>query len=173
MYLWVVQLRPSGGGCWLHADHKKADPRPIRTRRRMIKIPKSSPCYLTISQSEEGPQAATLTPSDAFKILLWNPPGSLDLLSMNYLVFVAWHAVNEHCTFLYYNQCSRLISQDGIQVFKVFFCLFLTLRLIWMNRNDSEPLTWEINSSSLTSSLQYLFLPSTPTPDCVHLLPQS
>ena len=65
----------------------------------MITIPKSSPCYLTISQSEEGPQAATLTPSDAFKTLPWNPPGSLDLLSMNYVVFVAWHAVND-CTFL-------------------------------------------------------------------------
>ena len=48
----------------------KVDTRLPGTRRLVIKIPETSPCYLTISQSEESPYTATLTPNVAFK----NPP---------------------------------------------------------------------------------------------------
>ena len=48
-------------------DHKQVDTRLPGTRRLMIKIPETSPCYLTINQSEESPYAATLTTNVAFK----------------------------------------------------------------------------------------------------------
>ena len=43
----------------------------------MVKISETLPCYLTTSQSEESPQAATLTPNAAFK----NPSPGASLMA--------------------------------------------------------------------------------------------
>lgn len=45
------------------ADHRHTDPRLAGTRRRILQILKTSPCYLTNNQSEECPQADQ-TPCD-------------------------------------------------------------------------------------------------------------
>ena len=69
------------GGVWwatvhritvrLHTDHKHLDPRVVGTRRLMIKIPKTSSCYLTTNQSEEclsvDHKPVILTPNAALK----------------------------------------------------------------------------------------------------------
>ena len=66
-----------------------AGPRLPGTRRFMIKIPKSPPCYLTASLSEE---ILALHPSPQMlplKALPWKPSGSSDLLSMSYLFMLS------------------------------------------------------------------------------------
>ena len=67
-----------GGRWWLHAVHKHIDPRLVGTSRLMIKITKTSPCYLNTKKSEESPWAATLKPHVAFKNPSLDVDGSRD-----------------------------------------------------------------------------------------------
>ena len=72
----------------------------------MIKIPETSPCYLTINQSEASQYTATLTANVAFK----NPPlrairesGSFEHESS---IFFAWCLANRYHISSYHNMVS-------------------------------------------------------------------
>ena len=96
-------LHPHPGGGWrLYADHRHADPRLIRTRRLMIKIPEISqlPHY---HQSEEGPPAVTLTPKTAFKNCPPKAIGEWGSSEHELPILLAWHSANACCIFSHYN----------------------------------------------------------------------
>ena len=64
---------------------RTVDPRLVGTRRVMIKIPKTSPCHLTISHSENCAQADHLKNAllELFREFGHKPPASLNGPAMN------------------------------------------------------------------------------------------
>lgn len=76
---------PPSGGWWHRADHKHIDLRLAGIRKLTIKIPETSPCYLTTSQSKECPgidhATCLMLP---LKTLAWKPRRSSGPLSISY-----------------------------------------------------------------------------------------
>ena len=76
------------------ADHKQVNPGPIRTRRLILEIPETSPCYLTINQSEDCAQADH-APCDSLPHIVFQNPslkaiGEFDSFKHELPVLLAW-----------------------------------------------------------------------------------
>ena len=71
-----------------------ADPRPVGTRKLILEILETSPCYLTTTQSEEGPQAGHAPhdplPHTVFKNLCLKATGEFGCYEHELSILLAW-----------------------------------------------------------------------------------
>lgn len=73
----------AGGGWWLHADHKHIDLTLAGNRGMMIKIPRTSPRYLTPTSQKKVHELQSSPQMLLLKTLLWKPFGSLGSLHIS------------------------------------------------------------------------------------------
>ena len=114
--------------CWTQA-HRLAG-----TRRLMIKILKTSHCYLTTNQSEESSWAATLTPNVAFKNHSLKAIWEFGSFEHKLPILPAWHrAINTVLSFI-----TTLVSVDWL------FCEASERTQVWFgNAKMGMPGPWQ------------------------------
>ena len=133
------------GVWWLHADRKELDPRLVGTRRLMIKIPETSPCYLTTNQSEEShvpcnryPAMPPVLPLKAFS----DSPCWVWVFKHELPILLAWkwkHLVTQLCPTL----CDPMdCSLPGSSVHGILQARILEWAAISFSRGASWPRDW-------------------------------